>query len=161
MTESEAAAFFKLAKLDPHVIGDADRPLMLDDLTRVQELARERIVYEPDRPPAAREAVRVMALRPGTHEGIPVSIPPVVLQIVANLIAAHGPERTEQMLRSIGLISQTAMPAPAGSLPPGLVKTPPRVVDGYTVSEVIPAAPKATKASETGKGPAARARRGG
>lgn len=161
MIEADAASFFRLFHLDPTVIGDDDRPLMLDDVTRMQELARERLEYEPDRPSVAREAVRVMALRPGGHDGVPVSIPPTIIQLIANLIAAHGPTRTEEMLRSIAAMAQPPAPSP-GSVPPGFVKTPPVVADGYSVSEVIPAAAPKAKRLDQGTGPASRRRaRGG
>lgn len=159
--ESDAALFFNLAGIDPTIVVDSDRPAQFDDITRLQELAKERIVYEPDRPTFAREAVRVMALRPGSHDGIPVSIPPVVLQIIANLIAANGPERTEQLLRSVAAMTASTSPS---ALPPGFVKTPPLPAStpDYTVQEVIPTAPKAVRASEKGTGPASRRRaRGG
>ena len=157
LTEADAAAYFRAMKLDPNVIGDSDRPLMLDDVTRMQELSRERLEYEPDRPSVAREAVRLMALRPGGHDGVPVSIPPTIIQLIANLIAAHGPTRTEEMLRSIAAMAQPPAPSP-GSVPPGFVKTPPVVADGYSVSEVIPAAAPKAKRLDQGTGPASRRR---
>lgn len=159
LTEADAAAFFRFTKLDPHVIGDDDRPLMLDDVTRTQELAKERIVYDPHRPSVVREPLHVMALRPGSHDGVPVSIPPLILQLIANLIASHGVTKTEELLRSVTAMVQSSS-GPVGSVPPGFVKTPPVVKDGYSISEVIPTATKAVKKVDTGPASRRRARGG-
>ena len=150
LTESEAAIFFKETGIDPNIVVDDTTPPMLDDVTRLQELAAERISYDPVRVRAA--AIQVSALNE-SGATITITVPATVVQLVANMVAVHGPEKAEQLLRST---------LNASRLPPGFIKTPPIVEGGYSVSEVIPAAAPKAKRLDQGTGPASRRRaRGG